>query len=175
MKVIKLDIARGVLGLVFFSFATCVLAEYDMRWYKNEMTCEDVKITVLSYCKNDADERVNTFCVEQKLILEKQGRKKIKDNLLEKEPSRNDFHSVRSLSCTKTKNDKFYLFLSLGNGGNCNTCEVSATMDLNGNWKRYDRRWCTSGNERKFIAIGEKKWWRQDSFFLNNKIEDSEK
>lgn len=175
MKVNKLNIARAVYGLAFYSFAMSALAEYDMRWYKNEMTCEDVKITVLSYCKNDVDEKVNTFCVQQKLILENQGTKKIKNNLLEKEPSRNDFHSVRSLTCVKAKNDKSYLFLSLGNGGNCGTCEVSATMDLNGKWKRYDRRWYTSGNERKIIAAGEKKWWRQDSFFLINKMEDSEK
>jgi hypothetical protein len=154
---------------------TSAFAEYDMRWYRNEMICETVKVTVLSYCKNDADERANTFCVQQKLILENQGKKKIKNNLLEKEPSRNDFHSVRSLTCVKAKNDKPYLFLSLGNGGNCDACEVSATMDLNGKWKRYDRRWYTSGDERKVMTIGDEKWWRQDSFFLINKTEVLEK
>ncbi len=168
---------RNRLILIFplAMFSTNVFAADDMRWFTNETVCDEVKITVLSYCQNDVDEMVNTFCVQQKLILEKNEKKIMLENLLEKEPSRNEFHSVRSLTCVAGKNNKPYIFFSLGNGGNCNDCEVHATMDLNGRWKHYDRKWFVSGRERKDIDRQEKVWWKEDSFYLKNKIENVEK
>jgi rRNA processing protein Gar1 len=147
-------------------------SEPEMAWFKNEMVCAGTKVIVRSYCKNEADEPVNSFCTKQGLILENLNKRKMIDNLLDKEPSRNDFHVVGLIRCVMGANEKPYLYVSLDNGGNCDNCEISAIMDLNGKWKRYDKHWYVSGAERKEISRRENDWFRQKSFLLKNKIED---
>lgn len=165
-------IAFALIGTTLSMCAYCAPA-YDMRWFKNELTCADTKVTVHSFCKNEPEYSTNTFCVEQSITLEQPGKKKIERNLLAKEPSRGDFHSVRSLTCAGGEH-QYYLYISLGNGGSCDTCENDAVMDLSGRWKRYGNRWYTSGAERKDIARHESRWFKQESVLLENKIEDRE-
>lgn len=143
----------------------------DMRWFKNELTCADTKVIVHSYCRNEPNYSANTFCVEQSITLEKAEGKKITQNFLNKEPSRGDFHSVRSLACV-AGDHAHYLYVSLGNGGNCDTCENDAVMDLRGRWRRYGSRWYAPKRERAEIASHEQRWFKQGTELLENKIED---
>lgn len=172
MKVTILNIARVIYGLAFFSFATCALAENDMRWFKNEMMCADVQVTVKSYCKDDVDEPVNSFCTKQTLTVEAINKKIEVKNLLEKEPWLGNFHVTGLIRCVADTSNRHYLYLTLDNGGNCNSCEVSAVMDLNGKWKRYGKRWYVAGKERKEITQNAHAWFKQESFLLKNKTEE---
>jgi hypothetical protein len=151
---------------------TAVAAEDDMRWYTNEMVCANVSVTVQSYCKNNDDVATNSFCTMQKMIL-KEGDKKsiVKKNLLEKEPSQNEFHALGSIRCVTGKNDKPYLYMILSNGGNCAECEIDAAMDLHGKWKWYDKKWFVFGVEKREINKYSKGWFKAEAFYLNNKIE----
>jgi hypothetical protein len=153
---------------------TAVAAEDEMRWYTNEMTCANVTVTVTvqSYCKNNDDVSTNSFCTMQKMILKSGDRKAIvKKNLLEKEPARNEFHALSTLRCVTGREDKNYLYMTLDNGGNCDDCEINAVMDLQGKWKRYDRKWFVSGAEKQEITKRSAGWFKAEAFYLNNKIE----
>ncbi|MES2050042.1 MAG: hypothetical protein V4447_16705 [Pseudomonadota bacterium] len=165
-------IARIALGFAFCSFVTSAFASDDMRWFKNEITCGSTQVIVRSYCKDDVDEPVNSFCTKQTLTVETLNKKIEINNLLEKEPSLGNFHVSGLIRCVADTANRPYLYLTLDNGGNCNVCEVSAIMDLNGKWKRYGKRWFVDGKERKEIAKHEKAWFKHESFLLKNKNED---
>jgi hypothetical protein len=172
MKVNKFNISRIALGFAFFSFVTSAFASDDMRWFKNEMMCSNAQVSVRSYCKDDVDEPVNSFCTKQTLTVKTIDKKIEINNLLEKEPSLGNFHVVGLIRCVSDSSNRPYLYLTLDNGGNCNSCEVSAIMDLTGKWKRYGKRWFVDGKERKEIARLENTWFKQESFLLKNKLED---
>jgi hypothetical protein len=172
MKVNKFNIEGVALVFAFSSFVTGALASDNMRWFKNEMMCSNAQVTVRSYCKDDADEPVNSFCTRQTLRVETLNKNIEVNNLLEKEPSLGNFHVTGLIRCVADTANKPYLYLTLDNGGNCNVCEVSAIIDLDGKWKRYGKRWYVNGKERKEIEMHETAWFKQDSFLLKNKIED---
>ncbi|MDO8653128.1 MAG: hypothetical protein Q7R66_13165 [Undibacterium sp.] len=168
----KLKIVKTVLAIALCSIAASALALDDMRWFKNELICAETKVIVRSYCKNEVDEPVNSFCTKQVLTLETADKKIKIDNLLEKEPFLGNFHVAGLIRCVAVTSNKPYLYITLDNGGNCNGCEVSAIMNLHGKWKRYGRRWYVAGIERKEISRHENAWFKQESFLLKNKIED---
>lgn len=148
----------------------------DMHWYKNEMTCADVKVTVFSNCQNAPDVSANSFCVAQKItFVDAAGKEAKKKNLLDKEPARGDFHVLGSIRCVAGKNNKPYLFMIFSNGGNCDTCEIDAVMDLRGKWIRHDKKWFVRGAERRDINSREQRWFSStEAFYLENKIKSGE-
>lgn len=160
------------LSLLFGMGAIDAIAANDMHWFNNEMSCAGTKVTVQSYCKNDDDRLINTFCTRQKMILQDaNGKEIVKSNLLEKEPARKEFHVLGSMRCVSGKDDKPYLYMILDNSGNCDACEINAIMDLNGKWKRYDKKWFVSGVEKRAIQKHSKDWFKSEAFYLKNKIE----
>lgn len=143
-------------------------------WFKNEMQCADAKVTVRSYCEASAPSvyavvHRNTMCTEQQLLIERPGKKKVRRNLLEHE--RRDYLTARSLSCVKS-GDTTYLYVSLANGGNCNTCESDAILDMSGRWVRDGRRWFASGAVKRGVNNQQESWYKQDSLRLINTLVD---
>lgn len=153
--------------VVLFTFGTA-LADEPMRWFKNDFSCKDTAITVLSYCRDEPDQTYNSYCSKQEIIFSN-GDKKIRRNLLAKERVwQDDFHAVSSLRCVSTEK-KSYLYIYLSNGGNCDWCEVFSVMSLNGKWKLYGRHWYASKPERDAISRHEMEWFKQEPFYLKNK------
>jgi hypothetical protein len=168
---------RGIRkSIVAFTLVASVIGSHaadedDMAWFKNELMCADTKVTIKSYCRDEPERRVNTLCTMQTAVMEKSGKKKIVRDLLEREPSRGYFHSLRSVRCV-SGNTGTYLYLSLGNGGNCIGCENQAVMDLDGRWKRYGDRWYARSIEKEDIERHHEAWFKQESILLENKVRD---
>jgi hypothetical protein len=163
---------KWIVACALTSLTTSILAQENMHWYKNETACADVAVTVRSYCKRDEDLSMNSFCTKQQLTLKSADGKLIeKNNLLEKEPPSKEFHVLGSIRCVNGRDDKPYLYMIFDNGGNCDACEIDALMDLNGKWKKYDKKWFVSGSEKREIQKRSENWFKAKSFYLENKTE----
>lgn len=172
----KVDMNRIKKILCFCIFISSIgnaWALEDMHWFKNELNCSDVKVTVYSYCQKEENTTMNSFCSQQKITFDNANGSQIKkENLLDKEPVRRNFHVLGSMRCVFGENQKPYLYMILDNGGNCDACEIDAVMDLQGRWKRYDRKWLVSGKEKLDIKKRENDWFHKTTaFYLHNKIE----
>jgi hypothetical protein len=88
-------------------------------------------------------------------------------DLPEFEPQGEDFHIVTGLRCVSSGKTS-YLHARLGNGGNCDTCENDAVIDMSGRWKRYGKRWFAPVAERAEIKKHQAAWHQQDTFWLTN-------
>lgn len=143
----------------------------DMHWYKNEIRCAEVKITVYSECQNAPDLAKNTACFNQKIEFNHpDGRQYKKNRLLEREPVRGNYHALSSIRCAAETEGEPYLYMILDNGGNCDDCEIDAVMNLRGQWMRYDRKWLTQGGVRRDIAMRQDDWFKMEAVYLKNKI-----
>lgn len=162
--------------MTFTTISACAESENknEMRWFRNELTCEDTKVTVRSFCKDEKEYSINSFCTAQSMSLEKNGERITIRNLLKNEPVRDNFHTLGSVRCVMNSYMKPYLYLILDNGGNCDGCEINAVMDLNGDWKMYDKKWFSSGQERKEIKKGLKIWFRSPETYIENKVLDKD-
>lgn len=150
--------------------------DHEMFWFKNEMQCGAAKVTVRSLCEErdhtGAVVPYNNQCLEQELRIEQPGAKPVKRDLLERETSKDTFRIATALRCTEA-GGKQYLHVMIDNGGNCDECETSAVLDLQGHWKRYGKRWLsTPPAERKTMSQQGAKWFQQDPFFLRNITRD---
>ncbi|NRR30292.1 hypothetical protein HSX11_08830 [Oxalobacteraceae bacterium] len=146
--------------------------EHEMFWFKNEMQCGVAKVVVRSLCEQSDPTRgvvpFNSLCSEQELRITQPGSKPVKLDLLARETDMENFKIVSSLRCGEAEN-KPYLYMMIDNGGNCDKCEIDAVIDLQGRWKRYDKRWLTkAAAERKAISKKEAEWFRQEPFYLQN-------
>lgn len=170
---------KPLFSIVFFLLnATYTYAGTDpeMYWFKNETACDDVKITVRSFCaiteREHATIQHNSLCTEQELVLENgRGEKKVLD-LLEHEPSDDDTHIATGLRCVSA-GQKHYLLVSMNNGGNCDTCENDAVIGLDGRWKRYGARWFSIKKlEKNQIEKQQRAWFKQSPLFISNTTRD---
>lgn len=162
------------IGFVFLcmSVAEVVQATQDLHWYKNEMLCEGVKITVRSFCEDEPNLDVNTFCTAQSMSLEKNSEKIEIKNILKHEPVGGNYHSLWTIGCVVAPDNTPYLILGLANGGNCIGCELDAIIGLDGKWKQYGKKWFVTGTEKLRISKNKKNWITKENFLLKNKIPD---
>jgi len=81
----------------------------EQFWFKNETQCGEARVTVRSYCEAshhaNAVVQHNAGCVEQQLVIEQQGEKSVKRDLLEHEPVEDDYHFPSSLRCAACKQE----------------------------------------------------------------------
>ena len=170
---------KSLFSAVFFLFnASCAYAgtDPDMYWFKNETACDGVKITVRSFCaiteRGHVTIQHNNLCTEQDLVIENgRSERKILD-LLEHEPSDDDTHIATGLRCVSA-GKKHYLLVSMGNGGNCDTCENDAIVGLDGQWKRYGTRWFNlRKSEKAQIEKQQRAWFKQSPLFISNTTRD---
>lgn len=141
-------------------------------WFKNVAQCDTATVTVRSYCEPDKfGYQTNTKCTMQELVIEAPGKSKIRRDL--KILRGEDYLLVKGLTCTSS-GGKNYLYLGMDNGGNCDTCESQAIVDLSGRWKRIGARWLAGTAEKQQISRDLKAWQGQGGVSLTNTILDSE-
>ncbi len=150
--------------------------EPEYFWFNNEMQCANAKVTVRSYCEasapiEGATVQRNSMCTEQQLLIEAPGKKKVRRNLLEHK--RRDFLVAWRLTCSQIGATP-YLYLGLANGGNCDTCESDAVLDLSGRWVHDGRRWYAGGAIKRAIISHEGAWYKQDYLHLTNTVVDKD-
>lgn len=158
------------------AYFACVAAQAapddEYFWFKNVARCDAATVTVRSYCEPDRyGSRTNTKCTTQELVIEQAGKAKIRRNL--KVLRGEDYLLVKGLACTRS-GGKSYLYLGMDNGGNCNTCESQAIVDLSGRWKKIGKRWFAGKAERKQITRDLNAWQQQEDVSLPNTTLDSE-
>ena len=145
----------------------------EYGWYKNEMRCGEARVLVHSYCaQSDHTGQVsksNTLCTSQMLTIERPGRKPILRDL---HARRFREHLIaRQVTCTRSSGD-YYLYMSLDNGGNCDTCEAQDILGLDGRWRMVRNRWLIHGDEKRRITQDLPAWVKQEGLWLNNMVPD---
>ena len=161
------------LGWLDAAAAAAPASEYF--WFKNDMQCAGAKVSVRSYCESTApregEVHRNSMCTEQQLLIEAPGKKKIRRNLLEHK--RRDYLVAWRLTCTRSGNTP-YLYVGLANGGNCESCESDAVLDLSGRWVHDGHRWFAGGAVQRAIQGHEHAWYKQDYLHLTNTVVDTD-
>jgi hypothetical protein len=158
-------------------YLVCVAAfagsDEEYFWFMNEVTCGDAKVTVRSYCQeSERDEALihtNTMCTQQQLRIVRPGRQPVKRGLQALQGDENLL--VKGLTCTSAGGTT-YLYLGMDNGGNCDTCESDAILDLAGRWMRIGKRWSASKAEKNRISRSTKAWRKQEYVLLTNTVRD---
>jgi hypothetical protein len=164
---------------LFAVYFLCISAfagdEREYFWFKNEVQCADARVVVRSYCEeSQATEYMihsNNMCTEQELTIERPGKRKVRRNLQEHQGE--EFLLVKSFTCVKGGGTP-YLYFGLSNGGNCDTCESDAILDLSGRWKRAGNRWFANKGEKRTILQAMNAWRKIESVRLRNTVRDSE-
>lgn len=148
-------------------------AEQDIFWFQNLLQCGGVKVNVRSQCQViSADAPVNLLCMQQQLVLTQPDGTVLRRDLLEHEPSRGESHVVTGVTCGDA-GARHFLYISLGNGGNCDTCENEAVMGLDGRWKRYGQRWLkATPQEKKSINTHLDAWQNADGVLITNTVRE---
>lgn len=143
----------------------------DESWYRNDYECHGYKIVLHTWCRV-VGEGDNPFkqCAEQHMeVTGPDG--KIKKLHVQSSERKGEFHSIGVLTCVAGQDGKPYVDATLGNGGNCDTCEISAILDpKKGRWIFYGDRWFSNKIERDSIKKMEKQWddaYRKDGYFIN--------
>lgn len=164
---------RSFFLLAYVACAAAFAApEDEYFWFKNVAQCDAATVTVRSYCEPDKfGYQANTKCTMQELVIAQPGKAKIRRDL--KVLRGEDYLLVKGLTCTRS-GGKSYLYLGMDNGGNCDTCESQAIIDLSGRWKKIGARWFASKGERKQIARHLKAWQQQQDVSLPNTLRDRE-
>jgi hypothetical protein len=161
-----------LLPLVWMEASAAPESEYF--WFKNETQCAGAKVTVRSYCAATTPSEgtvvhVNSMCTEQQLLIERPGKENVRRDLLEHK--RRDYLVAWSLTCAKS-GDTPFLYVRLANGGNCDTCESDAVLDLSGRWIHDGRRWYATNAVRQAVRRHEDAWFKQDYVHLTNTVVD---
>lgn len=124
-------------------------AEAKTNWYTSTSTCAGNKLIVHSFCqKMDDDE----LCTGHDLTIVKADGTKIEAGSLEKKETkdqRGDLLTSKSMRCVAGKDNKPYLLLYFANGGNCDECEATGVIDLDGVWKEFGSHWYVTNPEKK--------------------------
>ena len=161
-------IGSAMISLSLLATASAAFAKDDVKWFKSEMTCAGTRIIVHSQCPDPHDSLLE--CENQVMTLQKPDGKVIDAGYLQaKQKHSSEVLVAASIHCVAGAEKKPYLFMSFGNGGNCDECESYGVIDLDGNWKRYGKNWYVSGAEKNDISSKESTWFNKQD--VNTGIE----
>jgi hypothetical protein len=142
----------------------------DKHWYKNEFSCWGKKYVIRNYCENEPDRSVNKRCDSEELALDVNGANKVV-SLHAHQPYKDDIFWLSTATCGEVNNKK-YFYLNFDNGGNCEGCEVSATLSDQGTWVHFGDKWFVKKTMRNKILRAQTKWSKSSSYFVTNKTLD---
>ena len=161
-----------MIKLVWFLAACAVvsLAQADgdgKQWYANQFSCWGKNYVLRNYCENEPDRAVNKRCDSEELVLDPDGKRKVVD-LNRHEPYKGDIFWVGSVTCGEIENKK-YFYLQLDNGGNCDECEMSATLRSDGTWVHAGDKWLVPKAMKKKILRARSRWLTSPTHAITNK------
>jgi hypothetical protein len=165
---------RFLLALALCGFASLAHADDgdDKHWYKNEFSCWGKKYVIRNYCENEPDRNVNKRCDSEELLLDVGGIAKVV-SLHSHQPYKDDIFWVGTVQCGEI-DDRKYFYLNFDNGGNCDECEVSATLSDDGTWVHFGDKWFVKRTLKKKALRAQRKWFKSPSYFIKNKTLDEQ-